>query len=179
MSSGSNRHTGDASTAQLACLNIELTFDHRLLSILVTLRTVPKEGRRGGPAVPLTPSSDLGGGLALPRYRGHAGPGSGQLAVTVAGTRDAAAVDTGTRHWPRRALTAGWLLAARIRSRSASSVIGRSIRFCFSCSAISACLPRSRSRRPSAPPEFFAAKPGKFRKSEFPQLRAFVQPCRA
>jgi Glycosyltransferase family 87 len=57
-------------------------------------------------------SSDLGGaGLALPRYRAHAGPGSGQLAVTTAGTRDAAAVDTGTRHWPRRALTAGWLLA--------------------------------------------------------------------
>lgn len=59
--------------------------------------------------------SDLGGGLTLPRYLAHTEPGSSQLvaevAVTAPGTRGAAAADTGTRHWPRRALTASWLLA--------------------------------------------------------------------
>jgi alpha-1,2-mannosyltransferase len=36
---------------------------------------------------------------------------SSDLAMTAVGTRDAAAVDTGTCHWPRRALTASWLSA--------------------------------------------------------------------
>jgi alpha-1,2-mannosyltransferase len=36
---------------------------------------------------------------------------SSDLAVTAASTRDVAAVDTGTSRWPRRALTANWLVA--------------------------------------------------------------------
>jgi alpha-1,2-mannosyltransferase len=36
---------------------------------------------------------------------------SSDLAVTATSTRDVAAVDTGTRRWPRRALAASWLLA--------------------------------------------------------------------
>jgi alpha-1,2-mannosyltransferase len=36
---------------------------------------------------------------------------SSDLAVTATSTHDAAAADTGTRRWPRRALAAGWLLA--------------------------------------------------------------------
>jgi alpha-1,2-mannosyltransferase len=36
---------------------------------------------------------------------------SSDLAVTATSTRDAAAVDTGTRRWPRHALAASWLLA--------------------------------------------------------------------
>ena len=58
------------------------------------------------------PSSDVGGGgRTLPRYLAHAGPGSGLLAPTKAGTRDTAPADTGSRRWPRRVLTAGWLVA--------------------------------------------------------------------
>jgi alpha-1,2-mannosyltransferase len=36
---------------------------------------------------------------------------SSDLAVTATSTRDVAAVDTGTRRWPRRALAASWLVA--------------------------------------------------------------------